>query len=251
MEPYLLILGGTAEASALAAQVSQWGVRAVYSYAGRVAAPKEQPIPTRIGGFGGAEGLAEYIRSEGITHMVDATHPFAAAMSSNAVKACAMTRTALIALSRPAWVAQPGDNWQSVRGVGRAMAALGETPRRVFLATGRQNLEVFAKAPQHFYLLRLVDQPDGPLPLPNVHAEIATGPFNVASDRALLEEHKIDVVVSKNAGGTGARAKLDAARALGLPVIMIERPEMPERHEVHDLDAIYTWLAHAGTDLGV
>lgn len=251
MEPYLLILGGTTEANALAARVAEWGVRATYSYAGRVAAPKAQPIPVRTGGFGGPEGLAEYIKAEGITHMVDATHPFAAAMSRNAVKACAMTRTALIGLSRPAWEPGPGDQWESVETVADAVAALGDSPRRVFLATGRQNLQAFAKAPQHFYLLRLVDRPEVELPLPDAHAEIATGPFTLEGDRALLEEHRIDVIVSKNAGGNGARAKLDAARALGLPVIMIDRPISPERWEVHDVDAIYNWLAHAGTDLGV
>ncbi|WP_158964102.1 cobalt-precorrin-6A reductase [Chachezhania sediminis] len=248
--PHLLILGGTTEASALAKIVYEQGIAATFSYAGRVAAPKAQPLPTRVGGFGGVEGLTRYIRDNGITHVVDATHPFAAQMSANAVAACAATGTQLVALTRAPWVPEVGDNWIHVNDIGAAAEALGGDRKRVFLAIGRMHLDDFARLPQHFYLLRLVDQP-GPLPLPDAQAIVDTGPFTVEGDRALMEDYAIDIVVSKNAGGTGARAKLEAARALGLPVVMIDRPDLPDRMEVHDVDAVMTWLAHAGTDLGV
>ncbi|MEX0328488.1 MAG: cobalt-precorrin-6A reductase [Ruegeria sp.] len=239
----LLILGGTTEANALARAVSERGIEAVYSYAGRVDTPRPQPLPVRVGGFGGAEGLAEYIRENRITHVVDATHPFAAQMSRNAIDACRATDVPLAALTREAWRPQQGDTWQHVPDITAAVAALSGPPRRVFLAVGRMHLSDFAAQPQHHYLLRLVDDPDE-LPLPNAEVVVARGPFTEADDRALMQRHGTQLVVSKNAGGSGARAKLDAARALGLPVLMIDRPILPPRTELLSVAQVLDWLGH-------
>lgn len=246
MQPNPLILAGTLEATALARALAERGIAGTVSYAGRVARPLRQPLPQRIGGFGGAAGLAAYLRAEGITHVIDATHPFAAQMSANAVAACADTGTPLIALTRPPWTPVPEDRWQRVADIAGAVAALDRPAARVMLAIGRQNLPAFAARPQHRYLLRLVDPPDGPLPLPDAQVILDRGPFDAAADRALMERHGIELVVSKNAGGTGAYAKIAAARALGLPVVMIDRPALPERAELHDVSAVLDWLGCAG-----
>ncbi|APW36576.1 cobalt-precorrin-6A reductase [Rhodoferax koreense] len=252
--PRVLVLGGTSEASQLAHALAEAGVAAVFSYAGRVASPLPQPIPTRVGGFGGPAGLRAWLEAERITHVVDATHPFAAGMSRNAVDACAAAGVALLALERPAWAAQPGDRWRHVADTDAAVAALPTQPARVFLAIGRQQVAPFLARGQHWYLLRLVD----PAPeLAGLHGEIllARGPFTAAGDQALMQAHGITQVVAKNAGGTGAEAKLQAARALGLPVILIDRPALPARHTVGSVAEVMRWLgcdhsAH-GADLGV
>lgn len=226
----------------MARALAEGGVDAIYSYAGRTEAPVAQPLPVRVGGFGGVDGLVAYLKAEGITHVIDATHPFAAQMSRHAVEACAATGTPLIALEREPWQAAEGDRWTHVPDLAGAVAALGETPRRVFLAIGRQTLDAFSVAPQHHYLLRLVDPPTEPLPLPRAEAVIARGPFTVEGDRALLQDHGIEVVVAKNAGGAGAEAKLVAARELGLPVILIDRPWVPERNVARSVEAVMAWL---------
>ena len=245
-----LVLGGTTEASSLARALANCGADAVFSYAGRTNAPAAQPLPTRVGGFGGVQGLVQYLQRDSISHVVDATHPFAAQMSANAVEACAQADVALCAFERPPWPAQQGDVWQKVPDLHAAVEALPQTPERVFLAIGKQNLALFTKASQHHYLLRLVDTPDAPLPLPNVTAVIARGPFTTAGDRALLSEQKIDVIIAKNAGGHGAQAKLDAARELGIPVILVDRPLVPSRMILGDLGQVMAWLGHS-TRLGV
>lgn len=225
-------------------------IPAVFSYAGRTEHPVAQPLPTRVGGFGGVEGLVAYLRAQTITHVIDATHPFAAQMSANAVAACTATGTPLIALERAPWVAVQGDRWTIVPDIAAAVAALPEAPSRVFLAIGRQHLEAFAARPRHHYLLRLVDQPTGALPLPNATIIVARGPFDADADRQLLEDHRVHIVVAKNAGGDAARAKIDAARALGLRVIMIDRPPIPDRQRAETVTDVMHWLGHRA-DLGV
>lgn len=226
----------------MARALAEAGVDAVYSYAGRTEAPVAQPLPVRVGGFGGVEGLAAYLRAEGITQLIDATHPFAARMSRNAVEATAASGIPLIALEREPWQAAPGDRWTHAADLQGAVVALGDAPRRVFLAIGRQTLDAFAVAPQHHYLLRLVDPPTDPLPLPRAEAVIARGPFKVEGDRALLRDHRIEVIVAKNAGGAGAEAKLVAARELGLPVILIDRPVVPDRRIARTVAEVMAWL---------
>ena len=246
----ILLLGGTTEASLLAHALDMAGMTAIFSYAGRTDAPSAQPLPTRIGGFGGVAGLVDYLIAEDITHVVDATHPFAAQMSRNAITACAALQTPLIALERSAWTALPTDHWIVVADTAAAVAALPDAPARVFLAIGKQTLGDFAVKPQHHYLLRLVDPPQDPLPLPSTTVVLARGPFTEAGDRALLQTHQITHVVAKNAGGKGAQAKLGAARALQLPVIMIDRPALPPRQIARTVAAVMDWLDHSA-DLGV
>lgn len=240
---HILLLGGTTEASALATALAARRERAVLSYAGRTEAPRAQAIPTRVGGFGGVEGLAEYLRCEGVTHLVDATHPFAARISANAIAAAELAGVPLLALTRSEWVETPGDRWTHVADTEQAVGALGSDPARVFLALGRQTIGDFASAPQHFYLLRFVDAAAPPA-LPRHHLVVDRGPFTLAGELALLGEHRIQVVVAKNAGGSGARAKLDAAREFGLPVVMIDRPFIPPRPQVGSVAAVLDWLDH-------
>jgi precorrin-6A/cobalt-precorrin-6A reductase len=246
----VLLLGGTTEATTLAKSLLDQGVAGVFSYAGRTDSPKAQALPTRIGGFGGIPGLVDYLKAEAISHIIDATHPFAAQMSRHAVEAARLTGLPLLALERDPWSATPADRWTHVPDISAAVAALPDKPARIFLAIGRQNLEDFAPSPQHHYILRLVDPPTGPLPLPDCTVLIARGPFTTAGDLALMQQHQITHVVAKNAGGTGARAKLDVARNLGLSVIMIDRPAIPERPRVETVAEVLRWLSHPA-NLGV
>jgi len=239
----ILLLGGTSDATQLAARLSAAGRDAIFSYAGRVSTPTPQPLPTRIGGFGGIEGLEAYLRCERITHVVDATHSFAANMSRNAVAACTRAGVKLVALERSAWVAQPGDDWRPVADITEAIAALPERGARIFLATGRQNVADFARKPENFYLLRYIEPPKI-IPLPDYVGLAGRGPFTVEGDTAVMRAHRITHLVAKNAGGDAARAKLEAARALSIPVIMIERPAVPERLRLETPEAVMDWLAH-------
>lgn len=227
----------------LARTVADCGLDAVYSYAGRVATPKAQPLPTRVGGFGGVDGLVHYMREHNITHVVDATHPFAAQMSWNAFHACKQVGVALCALTRPAWQSQEGDYWTHVADIDGAVAALEGPAKRVLLALGKQNVPAFAAQPQHHYVLRLVDEPDEAPAVPNHTVVVSRGPFDVAGDLALIQKHGVELVVCKNSGGAGAEAKLTAARKLELPVVMIDRAALPPRKELATVDAALEWLA--------
>lgn len=238
-----LILGGTLDAGLLAAEIARAGIDAIYSYGGRTRAPAGQPLPTRIGGFGGPSGLAGYIRTEGITHVIDATHPFAAEMRRNAVAACNETATPLIALERAPWRRTAGDNWIEVADIAAAVAALPGKPARVFLAIGRQHIAPFVAGPQHTYTLRFVDPPEAPLPF-DADVIVSRGPFTLGGELEMLRGRSIQWIVARNSGGDGARAKLDAARMLGLPVIMIARPELPERARVESAAEVLQWLGH-------
>ncbi|VIO77990.1 Precorrin-6A reductase [Bradyrhizobium ivorense] len=239
-----LILGGTTDANLLAEAIARAGIDALYSYGGRTRAPAEQPLPTRSGGFGGASGLADYLRRERITHVVDATHPFAAEMSRNAVAACADTATPLLALERAPWSKAPGDNWIEVEDIASAVAALPERSARIFLAIGRQHIAPFAARPQHVYTLRFVDPPEGALPLPGAEIIVSRGPFTLDGELAMMRTRAIEWIVARNSGGSGARAKIDAARALSLPVIMITRPQLPDRPRVESVYEVIEWLGH-------
>jgi precorrin-6A/cobalt-precorrin-6A reductase len=213
------------------------------SLAGRTAAPVEPPLPFRIGGFGGVDGLASYLREHGVGAVIDATHPFAARMSVHAVEACRRLGLPLIVFSRAPWRPGPGDRWTSVPDLPAAAAALGPRPLQVFLTSGRLGLAAFKAAPQHRYLGRTIDPP-APADLPpHYRAILARGPFPVAEETALLREEAIEVLVTKNSGGTASDAKLDAARRLGLPVIMVEPPPPTEATRFTDLPAVLDWIA--------
>ena len=226
------------------------GINAVFSYAGRTSAPLAQPLPTRVGGFGGVAGLHSFLDREGISHVIDATHPFAAGMSRNAFAACRAAAVPLVRLERAAWVPDAPDNWILLPRLEDIPDALPDAPSRVFLAIGKQHIDLFRVKPQHHYLLRLVDPPQAALPLLNATVVIARGPFDVAGDSALMAAHGITHIVAKNSGGAGARAKLDAARARGLPVLMAERPVLPGDSIAQDVPQVMRWLGH-DADRGV
>ena len=240
----LLVLGGTTEASTLARLLAgDARFDATLSLAGRTAQPRTQPIATRIGGFGGADGLAQWLMSEKIEAVIDATHPYAAQISTNAVTACRATSVPLVSIVRPPWQPEPGDRWQIVRDASEAAHALGVPPRRVFLSLGRQELHQFAAAPQHRYIARLIDAPQQAQLPPDLRLIQSRGPFDLSAERALLTDEKIDVIVSKNAGGSATYPKIEAARALGLPVVMIARPDKPAGHVVNSPEAALVHLA--------
>lgn len=227
--PRILILGGTTESRRLAGKLAERGdLDITLSLAGRTETPMAQPVPVRSGGFGGAEGLAAYLREHQIDLMIDATHPFAARISENAAKASRLTATPFFALRRPDWERQQGDRWTSVATMPEAAAALAEPPKRVFLAIGRQEAFHFEAAPQHSYLVRSVDPVTPPLDLPDVAYILSAGPFAEEDERKLLAENRIDIIVAKNSGGDATYGKIAAARSLGLPVIMVERRPTPD-----------------------
>lgn len=226
----------------MARALADAGVPATLSYMGRVERPKPQPVPVRVGGFGGVPGLVDWLRTHRVTHLVDATHPFAAQMSANAVAAAVASSVPLLALIRPAWVPGPGDRWTCVPDMAAAVAALAGPARRVMLAIGRMHLAEFAVQPQHDYLLRLVDPPVRPVPLPKAHVVVDRGPFSAEADRDLMAQHRIDLIVAKNAGGTGSVSKLQAARELGLPVLMIDRPDIPPRRTAQTVAQVLDWV---------
>jgi precorrin-6A/cobalt-precorrin-6A reductase len=240
----VLILGGTTEASALATLLAgDPRFEATLSFAGRTAAPKAQPIATRVGGFGGADGLARYVEEQAIDAVIDATHPYAPRISANAVVACARAGVPLASLVRSAWKPEAGDTWQTAPTAVAAALAIGKEPRCVFLALGRQELHSFAAFAQHHYIARLIDPPQGVRPH-NLVVLQQRGPFDFDAELRLLKERKIDVIVSRNSGGSATYAKIEAARVLRLPVIMIARPVKPAGHIVRTVEEAVEWLAH-------
>ena len=244
----ILILGGTTEARVLAGRLNEGGdVAVTLSLAGRTARPRPQGVPTRIGGFGGADGLARYLREKNIGVLIDATHPFADRISANAARAAEQAGVPLLALRRVPWTKVSGDRWIDGESVAHAVAALGAAPRRAFIALGRKEIEPFSAAPQHTYLVRSVDPIDPPLAVPHAVYVTARGPFSEAEDRTLLEQHRIDIVVAKNSGGDASYGKIAAARALRIPVVMLRRPVLPDVESVGTIEDALSWLNHAVT----
>jgi precorrin-6A/cobalt-precorrin-6A reductase len=239
----LLILGGTSEASALARQVAdQPDVAATLSLAGATAEPAPTPITRRVGGFGGAEGLAAFLTREHIDAVVDATHPFASRISANAVDACSATGTPLVVFSRPPWTREAGDRWIEVATIEEAVEALGAAARTVFLTQGRLQLAAFARAPQHRFIVRAIDRPAEIDALPGCKLILARGPFPLADELALMRREHIEALVTKNSGGDATYAKIEAARALEIEVVIVLRPPAPEAETLHDLDAVLGWI---------
>ena len=237
----ILILGGTTEASALARALADRSWNSTLSLAGRTRAPIPQPIPCRIGGFGGIEGLAAYLRDNRIDALVDATHPFAAQMTHHAAAAAARTGTPLLAIYRPAWTRPAGATWHEVPTIQEAADALGPAPRRVLLTIGQKDLSPFTAAPQHHYVLRSIDPPAAPPP--GALVLTARGPYDEPAERALLQQHRIEIMVTKNAGGTATVAKLAAAAGLGIPVVIVSRPLLPPGlNTVPTAAEALTWL---------
>jgi len=246
--PRVLILGGTAEARLLADRLAgRANLNITLSLAGRTASPARQPVPVRIGGFGGVAGLADYIARERIEALIDATHPFASRISANAVAAARTTGVPFVMLRRPPWTAVAGDRWIEVTDIRAALRELGQAPRRVFVALGRNELAPVLDAPWHQYLIRSVDPVDPPLALPHARYLTGRGPFAEADERALMTTHAIEVVIAKNSGGTASYGKIAAARSLGLGVIMLRRPPEPDAPAVATTEDAVAWLDHALT----
>ena len=202
------------------------GADAIYSYAGRTISPRGVPLRIHSGGFGGAEGLAEYLDANNITHLIDATHPFAKQISENAVQACEIAAAHLIRFERSGWNAQNGDEWIFVPDLEAAVQWIGaKNFQKIFLATGMQSLNKFVHLSDACFVARIVDEPPADkFGLNNATFEIARGPFIDDDEIALFKAHGIDLIVSKNSGGKGAYAKIKAARSLRIPILMIERP---------------------------
>jgi precorrin-6A/cobalt-precorrin-6A reductase len=227
MSPHVLVLGGTTEARELAADLAaRPEVRVTTSLAGRVSRPGALEGDVRIGGFGGAEGLGEWLREHRVDALVDATHPFASGITANAAQAAAATGVPVVVLRRPGWQPGPGDRWHSAASLTEAAALLPELGRRVFLTTGRLGLAAFADLRALHFLVRSVEAPQPPLP-PDMEVLLARGPFTQDGEKTLLREHRIDVLVTKDSGGDATAAKLTAARDLGLAVVVVHRPPLP------------------------
>lgn len=224
--PIVLILGGTSEARDLASRLAaRPGLRVVSSLAGRVRDPALPAGEVRIGGFGGAGGLAAWLTDQHVSAVIDATHPFAEGISANAAAACGQTGTPLLRVVRPPWLPGAGDSWHEARTLAEAASLLPGLGRRVFLTTGRQGLAAFAPLLQTWFLIRCVDPPADPMP-PQHEVILARGPYDAAAERTLMRQHQIDVLVTKNSGGELTAGKLAAARELGIAVVMVSRPEL-------------------------
>jgi precorrin-6A/cobalt-precorrin-6A reductase len=239
----ILLLGGTGDSRALAERLEgRPGVEVITSLAGRTERPARIPGGLRIGGFGGVEALARYLREEGIDLLVDATHPFAARISENAEAACRQAGTPHLALVRPPWRQVAGDNWIMVPDAEAAAAKLRGLAERVFIAVGKQELDAFSGLPRIWFLVRMIDAPRDKLPLERYEVVLGRGPFDANGERALILLHGIQAVVTKNSGGEATYAKLAVARELGLPVVMIERPARAETETAASVDEALSWI---------
>jgi precorrin-6A/cobalt-precorrin-6A reductase len=241
----VLILGGTQEAFQLAEQLAVRGdLDFISSLAGRTREPRLPKGQVRTGGFGGAEGLARYLREERITHLVNATHPFAAEISANAVAAAKAAGIPLLRLLRPAWSAQHDDRWIATRHASEAAELCRREGGRIFLTLGSGELGAFTEIHNAHFLVRMVDAPER-LPLRDYHVITARGPFSLPDELRLLTEHHIGLIVAKNSGGEATYAKIEAARRMGLPVIMIERPSIaldPRSPAVARVEDVIAWI---------
>lgn len=256
MKKRILILGGTGEAQRLASELTaHYGdaVVVITSLAGRTRYPQNPAGEVRIGGFGGIQGLQTYITDEAIDMVLDATHPFASQISAHAVTACERTQTPRLALIRPAWHAEEGDTWHHVPSLQEAAALLPSLGSTAFLTIGSQELHAFNAVEGVAFAIRMVDPPEEPLAgvadntglqtAENTILILGKGPFDLEDEKTLLETHRIDVLVTKNSGGEATRAKLIAARAAGIPVIMVERPPAPPGLAVSSVKEALDWIA--------
>ncbi len=239
----ILIVGGTGESADLAARLAVLPqVTVISSLAGRTQQPALPLGQVRSGGFGGVAGLIDYLKTEQIDRVIDATHPFAVQISWHVAAAAAAMQIPQIRLVRPAWVPMAGDRWIEVDSVEAAVKAIPAHSERVFLTIGRQQLTPFAALTQTWFLMRSIDAPAADLPLPQGQILLDRGPFSLEQERQLLQDYGIQAIVSKNSGGPATYAKIIAARELGLPVIMVRRPAMPAGMQVDSVEAVMLWL---------
>lgn len=243
-EKRLLILGGTVEARTLAAHASALpDLHVITSLAGRTRHPPMPKGELRVGGFGGVDGLAAYLERSRIDLVVDATHPFAARISRHGAEACARLGRPFLLLVRPPWKQEAGDRWLEVDDTRAAAARLEGLAPRVFLTVGRRELHPFAALREAWFLVRVVEAPNEPLPFARGAIVTGRGPFTIESERALMTEHRIETLVSKNSGGEATYAKIAAARALSLPVVMVRRPTLPTGERVERVAAALDWIS--------
>lgn len=241
---HVLILGGTAEAVDLAVRAAAL-CDVTYSLAGRTANPNlPEDVFIRAGGFGGAEALTDWMAENGVSALADATHPFAARIAANAAAACRAADIPRLKLLRAEWAPQPGDNWLIVADIQSAADILPSAGHRAFLSIGRQEISAFAAVKNTALVIRSIDPPDDTHRLPGATFITGRGPFSVADETALLHDHEIDVLVSKNAGGDATYAKIAAARELGIKVVMIERPPVLAGDVTDSVETALGWLTN-------
>jgi precorrin-6A/cobalt-precorrin-6A reductase len=236
----ILVLGGTAEARELAGSLDAAGVHVTSSLAGRVSRPRLPAGTVRIGGFGGPDGLARWLAERGVAGVVDATHPFAERISASAAAACPRAGVPLLRLQRPGWDAGPDDDWHWVDDLDEAAAAIPRLGERVLLTTGRQGLPAFAGVRDAWFLVRCVEPPDPPLP-PRHELLLDRGPYTVDGELALVDRHRVELLVTKDSGGQHTEAKLEAARLRRLPVIVVRRPPRPDVATVATVEDALAW----------
>lgn len=237
----MLVLGGTAEARSLAAELTARGVRVITSLAGRVDNPRLPEGEVRTGGFGGPDGLTTWLLDHRTTAVVDATHPFAGRISASAVTAAERAGVALLRLHRPGWDQPTSPSWHWADSLDEAAASVPELGTRVFLTTGRQGLASFAGNETQWFLIRCVEQPDPPLP---EHHElvISRGPYTSEGERALMRKRGIDLLVTKDSGGSMTAAKLDAAADLGVTILVVRRPARHDTMTVTEVSDAVDWV---------
>jgi precorrin-6A/cobalt-precorrin-6A reductase len=238
---HILILGGTTEARGLADALSAKGHAVITSLAGRTIEPRRPKGEIRVGGFGGAGGLADYLRSTTIDALIDATHPYAVAISAHAIEAANSASCPLLRFERAPWQPQKGDRWVIVDTLAAAARVAPDLGGRAFLTIGVKELSSFADNDMWF-LVRLVDQPPEPLPLKHHELILARGPFDEADERNLLRRHRIDLVIAKNSGGGSTYGKIAAAREFGLPVLMLRRPFLPAAKTATAMADAIAWV---------
>jgi precorrin-6A/cobalt-precorrin-6A reductase len=242
----VLILGGTWEARQIAAALAaRPALSVVTSLAGRTVEPRRPAGELRIGGFGGAAGLAGYLRAAAIDRVIDATHPYAATISRHAMEASETVGRPLLRFERKAWQAETGDRWVEVDSLAAAVRVIPSLGRRAFLTIGVKELGAFAGLPAVWFLVRLVEAPSEPPPLADYEILLGRGPFDLAAERTLLHDHRIDFIIAKNSGGQASYAKIAAARALGLPVMLLRRPALPAAETVDSIDQVVRWVERA------
>jgi precorrin-6A/cobalt-precorrin-6A reductase len=239
----VLILGGTADASALATQAAMIpNIEIITSLAGRTSQPVMPTGNVRIGGFGGETGLVEYLRQMQIDVLIDATHPFATQISRNAANSANEIGIRHLMLVRPAWERVAGDNWLEVESIEAAATSLENEAGRIFLTVGRQELAAFAHLHHLWFLMRMIDPPTDDATVPPGEILCDRGPFALDSEREILHRYKIDTIVSKNSGGNATYPKIIAARELGVKVVMVKRPNLPAGEKVADVNSAIAWL---------
>ena len=240
----ILIIGGTTQGNLLGRELHKKNKNYIISYAGRVNIIQSIGLNNRIGGFGGIIKMSQWLKDNKISHVVDASHPFAKQISYNTFNACTFNKIPIVRYSRKPWAQTKKDNWQNTDTFEEANSLLNSNRKRIFLAIGRLKLEIFSSFNQHFYLLRMVEKFKVNPNFTDYHCLVSRGPFNIDDDISLIKKFKIDLIISKNAGGSGAFSKIQAARILKIPVIMIKRPELPNVQEYYNLEEIIKWLSN-------